>query len=85
MLRGFERVKLKKGETKRVSFSVNPQESLWLLDKDFKRVVEPGKFNLYIGDSSVFPKRYRRGHERNGEVIDPNAPAIKLSTSITLE
>ena len=51
-LRGFERVSLKPGETKRISFTIHPSD-LQLLNKEMKWVVEPGVFELLIGSSSV--------------------------------
>lgn len=50
-LRGFQRLHLKKGETRTVSFILN-ERSLSLLNQDMKRVVEPGWFKLMIGASS---------------------------------
>lgn len=50
-LRGFERVSLKSGETKTVQFTLKPAD-LELLDKDMHWVVEPGKFEVLIGNSS---------------------------------
>ena len=51
-LRGFERVSLKPGETKTISFTIHPSD-LQLLNKEMKWVVEPGVFELLIGSSSV--------------------------------
>lgn len=51
-LRGFDRVHLKAGETKRVSMTVRPID-LSFLDENMKRVVEPGDFEIMIGSSSV--------------------------------
>lgn len=50
-LRGFERVELKAGETKRVTFHLD-RSDLQLLDKDMHWVVEPGDFEFRIGASS---------------------------------
>ncbi|TKG97119.1 beta-glucosidase [Puteibacter caeruleilacunae] len=50
-LRGFERVHLKKGETKTVHFEIKSAD-IELIDKSFKRVIEPGGFNVMIGASS---------------------------------
>lgn len=50
-LRGFERISLEPGETKRVTFTIKPKD-LSLLDADFKEVVEPGAFDIMIGASS---------------------------------
>ena len=51
-LRGFERITLAPGETKNVTMQITPKD-LSLLDKDMKRVVEPGEFNIMIGASST--------------------------------
>ncbi|MEN8764764.1 MAG: beta-xylosidase [Wenyingzhuangia sp.] len=51
MLKGFERVSLKPGETKTVSFKLGFDE-LNILNQDMKKVVEPGTFTISIGNSS---------------------------------
>jgi beta-glucosidase len=51
-LRGFERVSLEPGETKIVTFLLHPDD-LALLDKNMNWTVEPGKFQIMIGSSSV--------------------------------
>lgn len=51
VLRGFERVSLEPGESKEVSFILAPKD-LGLLDVDFRRIVEPGEFEIMIGASS---------------------------------
>lgn len=51
MLRGFERIHLKPGEEKQVNFVLKPQD-LALFNRSMKLVVEPGKFNVYLGSSS---------------------------------
>ena len=50
-LQGFQRVSLKPGETKSVSISV-PAKELELLDRDMKRVIEPGSFTVMVGSHS---------------------------------
>jgi len=50
-LKGFQRVQLKKGEGKSLSFEITPK-LLEMPDKDLKPVVEPGEFLLMIGSSS---------------------------------
>ena len=50
-LRGFDRIHLKPGETKKVSFTLNPDD-LKILDKNMNWVVEPGMFKVMIGSSS---------------------------------
>jgi beta-glucosidase len=50
-LRGFERIHLQPGETKTVTFELEPDYlAIWNLA--MKRVVEPGKFEVQIGASS---------------------------------
>lgn len=50
-LRGFERVHLNPGETRRITLRVLP-EYLSLIDLNMKRVVEPGAFDIMVGASS---------------------------------
>jgi beta-glucosidase len=50
-LRGFERVSLAPGEKKTVKFTLGPQE-LSLINRDMKRVVEPGTFTVMVGADS---------------------------------
>jgi len=51
-LRGFERVSLKPGEQKSLHFTLHP-EDLSILDKNMNWTVEPGKFQVWIGSSSM--------------------------------
>jgi len=51
-LAGFRRVSLKPGEARTVEFSLTAKE-LGLYNKDMKFVVEPGKFRVFVGGSSV--------------------------------
>lgn len=50
-LKGFQRVFLKAGEQKEVSFAITPDQ-LKMLNGDMKWVVEPGTFRVMIGASS---------------------------------
>lgn len=51
VLRGFDRVHLKPGETKEVKFTLTPQDlGLWNRYNEF--VVEPGFFEIRVGSSS---------------------------------
>ncbi len=50
MLKGFQRIALKPGETKQTSFVLTPYD-LSLLDRHLERVVEPGVFDIMIGKS----------------------------------
>lgn len=50
-LRGFEKVELEPGESRRVTFRVGPNE-LSLLNPHLERVVEPGEFRVMVGHAS---------------------------------
>ena len=49
-LRGFKRVTLEPGESKRVEFQLKPDD-ISLLDENLESVVEPGRFEVMIGES----------------------------------
>ena len=49
-LRGFQRVALGPGESRRVQFRLS-EKDLSLIDDDGKRVLEPGRFRVYVGGS----------------------------------
>jgi len=51
-LRGFQRVSLNPGETKTVEFTLG-QDELSYLNRDMKRVMEPGTFEVMAGGNSV--------------------------------
>lgn len=51
-LRGFERVSLLPGETKKIAFTIKPQD-ISLLNENMQWVVEPGVFEVQIGSSSA--------------------------------
>jgi beta-glucosidase len=50
-LKGFERVTLRPGEKRRVTFTLKP-DALGFYNKQMKFVVEPGEFKVMIGSSS---------------------------------
>lgn len=50
-LRGFERITLKPGETRNITFKLTPAE-LQLLDRHYEWTVEPGEFEVRLGASS---------------------------------
>lgn len=50
-LKAFRKISLKPGESTEVRFNV-PVSALSLHDKSMRRVVEPGEFAIYIGESS---------------------------------
>ena len=51
VLRGFKRITLQPGQKKSVSFTITPDD-LWLVDRNMKKIVEPGKFDVMVGSSS---------------------------------
>ena len=52
-LKGFERIHLKKGESREVSFQIT-DDMLMFYDSSLRRVLEPGEFEIMIGpDSSL--------------------------------
>lgn len=51
-LKGFKRISIDTGETKSVEFILGPEE-LSFLNRDMKRVVEPGTFKIMAGGNSV--------------------------------
>lgn len=51
-LRGFRRITLDPGEIKPVEFLLGPDE-LSFLNRDMRRVVEPGTFDVMVGGNSV--------------------------------
>ena len=51
-LKGFEKVFIKKGETKTVSFTIS-EEDLKFYNYDLDFVVEPGEFEVFIGTDST--------------------------------
>jgi len=50
-LKGFQKINLKAGESKQVSFSVS-ENDLKFYNSDLKYVAEPGDFKLFIGSNS---------------------------------
>jgi beta-glucosidase len=51
-LKGFQRISLKPGETKRVRFALGPRE-IEYFDNSGRPVIEPGEFKVWIGGSSI--------------------------------
>ncbi len=51
-LKDFARISLNRGETKTVTFTITP-EKLQFYNREMKRVVEPGNFQIMIGGNSV--------------------------------
>jgi len=57
-LKGFRRVHLAPGESRRVELPLGPAE-LSFFDDTAKRVVEPGAFEIMVGGSSADVQRAR--------------------------
>jgi len=51
-LKGFQRISLEPGEEKEIQFTITP-EMLTMLDVNMNEVIEPGKFRIMIGSSSM--------------------------------
>ena len=51
LLKGFERVHIKVGETKRISMNLD-FDSFKLMNRAYEWVVEPGRFRILVGASS---------------------------------
>ncbi|MBK1792064.1 glycoside hydrolase family 3 N-terminal domain-containing protein [Persicirhabdus sediminis] len=51
-LRGFQRIHLKPGEKRQVSFTLKADD-MSFLDREMQRIVEPGDFTVYLGNSST--------------------------------
>ena len=51
-LKDFARVSIEPGATKTVTFTITPQK-LQFYNREMKRVVEPGTFQIMVGGSSV--------------------------------
>jgi beta-glucosidase len=47
-LQGFQRVRLEPGQTRRVLFTLSPRQ-LSMIDSEYRRVVEPGTFEISVG------------------------------------
>jgi beta-glucosidase len=55
-LRGFKRVTLAPGTRRTVSFTIGP-DALSLINREMRRVVEPGRFEILVGASSASLKK----------------------------
>jgi len=50
-LKGFQRIRLKPGESRKVAFDLGPDD-LAFYGRDMKLITEPGEFHTWIGGSS---------------------------------
>jgi beta-glucosidase len=67
-LRAFEKLVLKPGEEKPVQFTLG-REDLSLLDRNMKRVVEPGVFEVLVGASSADIRLKGKFEVRSGGTV----------------
>lgn len=51
-LKAFKKIFLKAGESMRVPFSI-PKQDLAFLDQEYRWVVEPGRFSVFVGDQTA--------------------------------
>ena len=70
-LKGFKRIKLKKGETQTVTFTVN-QEDFTITNGDSKQVIEPGKFEIAVCGNVPDQNSLRKTIEFTGKTIELN-------------
>ena len=70
-LEGFQRVALKKGEKKTVSFNLTPYQ-LSFLDTDMVRRVQAGTFRIHVGDVSPMPPNGGDDHKLHIRFDNPN-------------
>jgi beta-glucosidase len=61
-LKGFQRVSLQAGEKRQLTFTLTPAE-LASYNQDMRFVVEPGVFNVMVGNSSADPKELKTSFE----------------------
>ena len=71
-LQGAQRVSLRKGETRTVTFGLTPYQ-LSLLDADMTRVLEPGRFRVHVGGVSPAPPEGSEGHKDRIGFTDPSS------------
>lgn len=73
-LRGFERISLNPGESRRVSFTILPEYlELWNVQR--QRVVEPGEFQVMVGNGSADAER----EKKTGKLKNPRQRGIQLT------
>ena len=69
-LRGFEKISLKPGESRTVSFNIGPDELAYYVNES-TRVVEPGEFTVWIARDSA------SGNPVKFNVVKSNSLAVK--------
>lgn len=81
-LRGFDRIHIKAGETAHVAFTLKPKD-FSMLDRNMKRVIEGGDFDILIGASSTDIRLQDKVSMRNedGTKVDEGSK-IEYSNSV---
>lgn len=67
-LNGIERIHLKAGETKEVSFKLAPK-AFEMVDNDGNRIIESGDFKIYVGGTSPMKRSFELGASKMEEVL----------------
>ncbi len=75
-LAGFKRVMLKAGETKKVEMVLKP-ESFSLIDQNYSRIVEPGKFVVSAGGQQPDEKAIAAGQAVQKEIEITNSASVQ--------
>jgi hypothetical protein len=69
-LKGFQKVFLKAGESKEVSFTIT-DEALRFYNSDLKWVDEPGLFNVFIGGNSALLNGNQHSTPHSNRITKP--------------
>lgn len=67
-LQGVQRIKLEAGDSRRVEFTLSP-EQFSSIDALMQRCVEPGKVSISIGGQQPLPKAVESGKVTTGELV----------------
>jgi beta-glucosidase len=75
-LRGFRRVTLQPGQSQTLTFRLGPDDFA-LYDRDMRRVVEPGGFTVWVGESSTATLEGRFTVTGGVTVLSPAPPRFR--------
>jgi len=67
-LKGFQRVELAPGESKRVVFEITP-ELMEIVNEEGKRIIEKGEFKIVVGGSSPSARNVALGSSKGVSTI----------------
>jgi beta-glucosidase len=74
-LQGFKRVHLERGQTQTITFTLSPRQ-LSIIDKNNKRVVEPGEYQISVG--GVLPGINSSSTQSSTTKLSVNGRAIEI-------